>query len=387
MGDSYSAGVGAGSRFVNPLDPSKKCFTTTGSYPMYLQNGNRVLREGLKFISCTGDVIANVNDAAVGSQGRGSQLELLQTFSQGSYKFGTLSIGGNDLGFADIVTACIVYPFGGGCDEALRKAESLAGVNPRDSAAHIELSQKLKRVYRDIIDTAGDDFTLVVTGYARFFAEPSGNPDCNEGQLEVLALKDIDGDTPIKPNKPLTETLRTRINRGIVMFNGMLSGAVFEVQQALLEEGSRKRIKFFDTDPIYEGYRFCEPLGRDEPGWPEFTDRAWFFSSALRYDILPDNTKLAPRGDVDGPKLELDRRGTDSCSDPYYKWDCIIGDLMARDPNALLNEKEYGRRTIGEFFGALGPVQATKSAVMQTFHPKSIAYKKIARGIAATFGQ
>jgi hypothetical protein len=229
---------------------------------MYLQNDNRVLREGLKFISCTGDVIANVNDAAVGSQDRVSQLELLQTFPQGSYKFGTLSTGGNDLGFGDIVKYCIVYPIGGDCNGALRKAEALAGVT-RDSAAHIELSQKLKRVYRDIIDTAGDDFALVVTGYARFFAEPSGNPDCNDGQLELLALKDIDEKIPIKPNKPLTQTLRTRIK-----FNDMLSEAVFGVQQALLEEGIRKGIKFFDTDPIYEGYRFCEPLGRDEPGWP-----------------------------------------------------------------------------------------------------------------------
>ena len=183
MGDSYSAGVGAGSRLDNPLDPSKKCLTTTGSYPMYLQNGNEALREGLKFFSCTGDVVANVNDAAVGSQGRGSQLVLLQTLPRSSYKFGTLSIGGNDLGFADIVKACIVLPYGGGCDEALRKAESLAGVNPRDSASHIELFEKLKRVDRDIIDTAGDDFTLVVTGYARFFAEPLGNPDCKDGQF------------------------------------------------------------------------------------------------------------------------------------------------------------------------------------------------------------
>jgi hypothetical protein len=154
-----------------------------------------------------------------------------------------------------------------------------------------------------------------------------------------------------------------------------------------LEEGIRKSIKFFDTDPIYEGYRFCEPLGRDEPGWPEFSDRAWFFSSMLRWDILPDNTKLAPRADVDGPGLELERRGTASCSDPFYQWDCTIGDLMDRDPKALLNEKEFGRRTIGEFFGATGPGRAAKSAVMQTFHPKSIAYEKIARGIAVTFGQ
>jgi hypothetical protein len=133
MGDSYSAGVGAGNLIYNPRDLLFKCLTTANSYALYLERGYDALRRGLEFLSCTGDKIENVNVAAIGSKGRGSQLQLLQSVPQGSYKFATLSIGGNDLGFAGIVKSCILIgSAAGNCEDALKRAESMAGVNPRD---------------------------------------------------------------------------------------------------------------------------------------------------------------------------------------------------------------------------------------------------------------
>jgi hypothetical protein len=380
MGDSYSAGVGAGSLIYNPRDLLFKCLTTANSYALYLERGYDALRRGLEFLSCTGDKIENVNDAAVGSKGRGSQLQLLQSVPQGSYKFATLSIGGNDLGFAGIVKSCILIGSAvGNCEDALKRAESIAGVNPRDSALNAEVFAKLKKVYRDILDTAGDEFTLVVTGYAKFFAEPSGNPDCNNGNLQLPAVSAV-------YSLPLTEDLRRRINSGIVSFNSVLRGAIYEVQQDLEREGfTNKRIRFFDTDPIYEGHRFCEPHGSSVPGWPEFGDQAWFFPAIGADDISPDGSRLTPRADENDPGLELDRRGGDSCSDPYWEWDCALGELLARDPDLPLNEKQYPqRRTILDLL-TLGPLG--KAVAMKLFHPKSIAYDAIAKQIAESFGE
>jgi hypothetical protein len=68
--------VGAGSLLNNPWDPKLKCMTTDGSYPKRLENDYEELKQGIEFLSCTGDVISNINGA--GSHGRDSQLELIK---------------------------------------------------------------------------------------------------------------------------------------------------------------------------------------------------------------------------------------------------------------------------------------------------------------------
>jgi lysophospholipase L1-like esterase len=382
LGDSYSAGVGAGNLLDNPQDSGHYCLTTSGSYPKRLEGSYGALQQRLQFLSCTGDVLANINDA--GSHGRASQLELMKDLHTEGYKFATLSIGGNDLGFSSIVASCIIVgSIAGDCEQAFKNAESIAGIAPRDSAAHGEVFAKMQKVYRDILDTAGDDFTLVVTGYARFFAEPQDNPDCNNGQIQLAALQDLPG-VETKPSLPLTQELRQRVNRGVSAFNNMIQAAVDEVQQSLKSDNiNRKRIKFVDIDPVFEGHRFCQKGSSTESGWPEFTDKAWFFSSPYRSDILPSGTKVVPRTNDGSPKLELDRRDDASCSDPYYQWDCALGKLQARDPGMKLNEKEYPRDfNLMDFLP-----EATRFKLMKAFHPKTIAYDAIAKTIAQELGE
>ena len=379
LGDSYSAGVGAGELLDNPQDPGHNCLTTSGSYPKRLEKGYAALQQHLEFLSCTGDVIGNINDE--GSHGRATQLELMKDLRK--YKMATLSIGGNDLGFSSIVKSCIILgSIAGDCEKALKNAESIAGISPRDSAAHDEVFNKLHKVYRDILDTAGDGFTLVVTGYARFFASTSGNTDCNNGQIQLAAVQDLPG-LETAPSLPLTVELRERINSGVSAFNNMIKAAIADVQHGLEKDNIHKRVMFVDIDPIFEGHRFCEKGASTESGWPEFTDKAWFFSSPYRYDILPGGTKVAPRADDGSPKLQLDRRDDASCSDPHYEWDCAIGRLYARDPGLKLNEKEYPR---GFTLEDLIP-ETAKARMMKAFHPKTIAYDAIAKKIAQAFGE
>jgi lysophospholipase L1-like esterase len=379
LGDSYSAGVGAGNVFLdNPQDPDHHCLTTTGSYPKRLERGYPALNKGLEFFSCSGDVISNINNA--GSNGRATQLELMKAVPKGSYKFATLSIGGNDLGFFNIVISCIMIG-SGDCEAALKNAESIAGISPRDSAAHGDTLANLYKVYRDILDTAGDDFTLIVTGYAQFFASTQGNTACDNGQIQVISLQDLGSDG--KPALPLTVRLRERINDGVKAFNQMINATVSEVQRSLENDKiSNKRIKFVDIDPIFEGHRFCEPGSSTDAGFPEFTDKAWFFSSAFRSDILPGGQKVVPRADDNSPGLELDRRGSNDCNDPYYAWDCALGKLRDRYATKEVNGKEYPR---GSTLNAM-LLEISKNMVFKAFHPKSIAYDAISKKIAATLG-
>lgn len=381
MGDSYSAGVGAGDRFTNPQDPGRKCLTTTGSYPKRLEQGYEALRQGIEFLSCSGDVIANINEK--NSQNRDSQLNIMKSISKSSYKMATLSIGGNDLGFSSIVKSCIILGTGD-CEAALRKAEDIAGIGNRGSSLHDQVYASLLKVYRDILDAAPDDFSLAVTGYARFFANPQVNTDCNNGQIQIVSLQDAPTHPETRPHLPLTESLRSRINTGVDGFNNMIRAATAEVQEALGRENSAKQVWFVDINSVFEGHRFCEPGDRSESGWPTFTNRAWFFSSPYRSDITPDGRSVEPRTDDGTPKLELDRRGDAAfCDHPDNQWDCAIGELVDLDPDMPLNPDEYpqGRSLISV------AKEITKGMLLKAFHPKTIAYNQIAQRIAASFGQ
>lgn len=376
--------MGAGSVLDNPRDPGHNCLTTSGSYPKRLEQRYQELNEGLEFLSCTGDVISNVNEA--GSHGRATQLEIMSGIPKGSYNVSTLSIGGNDLGFSSIVKNCIILGsiLGGDCEEALKNAESIAGITPRDSAKHAEVFAAMQKVYRDILDTAGDGFTLVVTGYARFFAQPQGNTDCDNGQMQLAAVQDIPGGSDTRPSLPLKVELRDRINGGVDAFNSMIRAAISEVEDGLKrDEITAKRIKFVDINPVFEGHRFCEKGDSSEVGWPEFTDRAWFFSSPFRSDILPSGRKVVPRADDGSPRLQLDRRDSEFCDSQYNVWDCTLGELQARDPDMPLNEKEYPK---GRSLADLLP-DVSKAMIMKAFHPKTIAYDAIAKLIAGQFGE
>ena len=75
--------------------------------------------------------------------------------------------------------------------------------------------------------------------------------------------------------------------------------------------------------------------------------------------------------------MQLDRRDNAFCDDPHNDWDCVLGELLEKDPDMPLNEKEYPRgmtlsRSIYEW---------SRAQIMKAFHPKSVAYEAIARKI------
>lgn len=172
MGDSYSAGVGAGKPFQNPRDPKSYCFTTTGSYPKNLESNNTGLNGKLDFLSCSGDTIDHVygdpNNDFQDQHGRESQYQVYKKIDPTTYNFTTLSIGGNDLGFGEIVKKCLLVGlFQSTCDKVLENAERLAGVNDPDNQDTTALADKLHNLYYDVILKSADARAiLVVTGYA-----------------------------------------------------------------------------------------------------------------------------------------------------------------------------------------------------------------------------
>ncbi|MFF4171557.1 SGNH/GDSL hydrolase family protein [Streptomyces sp. NPDC001744] len=139
LGDSYSSGVGAGSYD----SASGDCKRSTKAYPVLWKNANAPA--SFAFTACsgarTGDVTAN-------------QLGPLSTATD----LVSLTIGGNDAGFADVMTTCVLQS----------ETTCVNRVNQAKAYVDSTLPGKLDSVYNAIAAKA-PNARVVVLGYPRFY--------------------------------------------------------------------------------------------------------------------------------------------------------------------------------------------------------------------------
>ncbi|MCZ0989992.1 SGNH/GDSL hydrolase family protein [Streptomyces diastatochromogenes] len=139
LGDSYSSGVGAGSY----ISSSGSCDRSTKAYP-YLWNAAHS-PSSFAFNACSGartdDVLAN-------------QLGSLNS----STALVSISIGGNDAGFADVMTTCVISS-----DSAC-----ISKINSAKAYVDSTLPGKLDAVY-NAISAKAPSAQVVVLGYPRFY--------------------------------------------------------------------------------------------------------------------------------------------------------------------------------------------------------------------------
>ncbi|KAM7205006.1 hypothetical protein V8F33_001247 [Rhypophila sp. PSN 637] len=261
FGDSYSAGIGT---TIPPGTEENSCRQGNGAYPYLIysdflaaqhrhHNPNHIRNENdtteggepiLQWLSCTGSRTNDVLAAPGGNNDTASdsQIDMFNfTFpsSPPSYgvKFATLSIGGNDVGFFDVINACVFrfYAFySGTCEETLTRTEKLisaalgwrstssfgflssslselkeryengdmsrqkrSGEEEDDSDKKIDqeaqlLVHKIRLILLEILDKVhwerNPEFRVIMTGYARFFNAET--VQCDEVSLGVWSWGD-----------------------------------------------------------------------------------------------------------------------------------------------------------------------------------------------------
>ena len=140
LGDSYSSGVGTGSYTLNSA-----CKRGVYAYPyLYAQTHPGT---SLTFVACSGAKTSDLLSTQVGSVTSTTTLV-------------TMTIGGNDIGFADLIYQCTL----GECSAALD-----------NTRANLEatLGAALDRVYSTVKSRAAFGATIVVLGYPRVFSGAS----------------------------------------------------------------------------------------------------------------------------------------------------------------------------------------------------------------------
>jgi lysophospholipase L1-like esterase len=155
LGDSYSAGVGAN---LTPADlnPLNRCHRTGKAYYHDVAKAFRFAR-GTSFWACSG---ATTDDLQNGQSGEPAQIGRVDQ----NTSLVTLSIGGNDVGFAKVLAGCVIkLPWSHDCEDQGRDvADRLA-----------KLRQSLPVVLQKITERA-PQARVIVLGYPRGFSERSG---------------------------------------------------------------------------------------------------------------------------------------------------------------------------------------------------------------------
>ncbi|MGB3258227.1 MAG: SGNH/GDSL hydrolase family protein [Ornithinimicrobium sp.] len=142
LGDSYSAGVGT-------YAPTDSCYRSQYGYPVLLAQ-----REGLQldYQACSGATTSDVTSNQLGTLSAGTDVV-------------TMTIGGNDVGFADVITECALPGWISNCRGAISDARTI-------------LNQRMPGRYRTLFTTISDrapGADVVIGGYPRLF----NGEDCN----------------------------------------------------------------------------------------------------------------------------------------------------------------------------------------------------------------
>ncbi|KAJ1337488.1 GDSL-type esterase/lipase family protein [Microdochium nivale] len=251
LGDSYSAGIGTG--FDGKEDD---CRHGNGAYPQLIARDLAASQPGgtpnittAQLLACTGATTQQVL-----SGGEDSQIDRFNTSLPAD--FALLSLGGNDLGFFEVMNSCVFrfYSFySGTCEAALEHAQ--AQIEGDEFATRLEIA------VIEVLDKARWEkkpwFLITMTGYARFF--DADTAPCDDMSLGVWW------------NGPkLTRELRARMNALVAAVNGKIRATVDMINVKF----TARKVLFVDYDDLFDGHRFCE-RNVSEPDYAR--DDTWFF--------------------------------------------------------------------------------------------------------------
>jgi lysophospholipase L1-like esterase len=190
-GDSYSAGNGGGAasyyfkssddprpdalvRQRNATPPSLGCFRSHNTWgEQAFKKTQTQLHNTGAFVNaaCSGDVTGNLLATAVNPP----QLSGFDLLRRNSMDLIALTIGGNDLGFSNVVVNCFIVNNGNECEKALKAGESMIAI-PQNS--YSEIIQRTNNTL-DKLATDWPNAKIVLVGYPLFWENRNTSLPCS----------------------------------------------------------------------------------------------------------------------------------------------------------------------------------------------------------------
>ncbi|EKJ76429.1 hypothetical protein FPSE_03428 [Fusarium pseudograminearum CS3096] len=372
IGDSYSAGIGAGDRLGSIYDAFKSgsdfaCARYDHAYPYVINQDDRIgdpSKRKFQFLSCSGAVMKDVVDKQIPEMESGQDAI-------------TLSIGGNDVGLINLLNSCI-FQMGVFTKAQAEAAKLIAEVDKdyawakdfdwdslsRGCEAQIEYSKSLATS-----DTFGKNLDgvlsaakkklnngakIYVTGYAKFFSEDLSD-ECDKVTWTTWLYK---LENLGQPAAYLTKARRSAMNNLVDYVNSQLRTAV---------ERAGDSVRFIDYDHLLTKYRgrYCEP-GVDESTSESNTRQGLMFYELNSWD--PAGTTPWKRDTAEG---EL--------SGTFYGDMLILAKLTRlMDPKAELHHDNDNKSKRSLVSRADVVDYLVPYGYARVFHPQIPLHKKIA---------
>lgn len=143
------------------------------------------------------------------------QLAIFDTLPEGSVDYVTVSIGGNDIGFVDIISKAVMSSVLSTSDESF-KAELDAAWAAFDDGSENSVRSRIKNSYCEIAEAAGPDTHIIVAGYPTLL---------NQDGFKLMGAFDI------------SETKCGWIADAVADFNAGIAGIVSECQAEGMDIG------------------------------------------------------------------------------------------------------------------------------------------------------
>ncbi|ORX98683.1 SGNH hydrolase-type esterase domain-containing protein, partial [Clohesyomyces aquaticus] len=223
LGDSYAAGIGAGSRV------DKDCARYDRSYPYLMSIDDRLgtnqYRDWKNF-ACSGATTEDVVEKQIPNLAKVQDVV-------------TLSAGGNDVGLSTILNNCVFrwWPFGASCESTIEETKTKIS----------NLGGKLDSMLNAVISKLDNiNSRIYYVGYAQFFNAQT--TQCNSVTFKFWRLS---------KGEFLTQGRRAALNELVVKTNDQIKAAV---------KRAGDRVVYVDTDPYFSEYGglYCDE-GVTEP--------------------------------------------------------------------------------------------------------------------------
>ncbi|KAK0660438.1 putative esterase [Cercophora samala] len=371
FGDSYASGMGTGTTSTDV------CRVGSNNYGDLLYNffDDKTITYDRR--SCSGDTTEGLYKKIEGwEQAKADETNVI-----------TLTIGGNDLGFSDLVWYCVITPNTAHWGSTNRKncveAEQRARDHMNDNSPN-GLRARLKDAYMRLLArvTKRPDAQLYVAGYPTFFNEETD--DCDNSSFHYWwGGSNPPSDWPISRIVYLSKDLRKELDDLVRQLNEVIQGAISD---ANVENGGNQ-VHWVDVDRrwIEGGHRWCEP-GVKEPD--ESRADTWFFLSAWK-DVEPNNAAgqaaaveeaetqmLIESGKIELPSAETCNSTVSEGRDPYESYLCYVAELVREEPEG--EEAKMVQRANDFIAGNGGNVTIqevswyTPTRQIKTFHPRTV---------------
>ena len=258
------------------------------------------------FVACTGDVTSNLLNT------RDTNYQLSDIHPQ--TEFITLSLGGNDVKFADILQKCIFGIGPGDCSTMMQKARDILYDTKQDGFFYryqTTVDQILAKMLWHTRDPTARRTAIYVTSYPAFFEDWTDQCDKISFLISDLSM--------IGPK--VTKDLRSQMNYLMAEFSFVTQywldvhnyrWTALRYADYMEPERLGNPINVVDLDFVYAGHRFCDE-GVTEPD--KKNADTWFFHLSLRDTMsrLLDDPKTRTRAkNTISAVLHNEKKGADA---------------------------------------------------------------------------